>query len=88
MTISNSEIEADISSINPHKRLVAAILERTMFDLFSDCPKLKLEAYNWFFNEPFEDEYFSFQSICEHLDLHLESIRRELLGYLQAKERG
>lgn len=63
-------------------RLLTAILENTVRDIFSSDVKVSLEAYEYLLEDEGEPE-FSFNWICLQLDREPKEVRKNLLKYIQ-----
>ncbi len=77
--------------LEPERRLMAAVLEDAIlcyrrYMAARDTKKKNIfrEAEDWIFDNK-SDWFFSFDSVCEVLDLNPESVRQELLRWKKRK---
>jgi hypothetical protein len=64
----------------PFKKLFTAVLERAVLDL-KDAGEIRQDAIEWISQEKTEDpEIFTFQLLCEVLELNFEQMQRGLLS--------
>lgn len=80
-------IETDVEEENnsnhllPEKRLLTAVLERSLLDLTHADEKIKKDAYLWLVEESNQEdpEFTSLDGICQQLNLNSEEIRNKAL---------
>jgi hypothetical protein len=58
--------------------LLVAILDRAVLDYYSKRDLLRLPAEEWLFTTAEVQSMFSFDWICEHLDLDPEAVRKRV----------
>ena len=74
---SNSSIPKSISSFNPERRLLAAVLQRAITDYLTCDGELKETAETWLYGPDAETaDTFGFSYVCEALDFHQEELRK------------
>ena len=62
----------------PEQELLIAILDRAVLDYCAREGDLHIKAKTWLFEEGSLDDVFSFNSVCEHLNLNPEAIREKI----------
>jgi len=60
------------------KNLLVALLERAVHDFFGNQQDEKVEAREWLFDDAGENDAFSFDWVCMHLDLNSAAVRSQL----------
>jgi hypothetical protein len=75
---SNSDVPA-AGTIIPEKRLLAAVLQRTITDFIGGEGEVQDGARSWLMEDAPSDSPLSFIFICEALDLDHESLRKAIL---------
>jgi hypothetical protein len=83
-----SDIDRDFQQVfgapnmtgTPERRLLLAILERAILDFVGNDPREVQEAEDWLFNSPDAGirSQFSFQWLCEQLDLDHAKIAKKI----------
>jgi len=75
------------ATIDPHKKLLAAVVARSLLDLMSTDAKTFLEAHEWFFDNPRTPlPFFSFVFACEELDFNINEMRKELIRLIDIRK--
>ncbi len=81
---SNSDIPPAGNNV-PEKRLLAAVLQRAITDLLSGEGDVRESARAWLEGEC-TDAPFSFEFICEALDLDVASLRKAIREHAAAPQ--
>ena len=63
---------------NPEHELLIAILDRAVLDFYSTRANLKEPAAEWLFENVDELSLFSFDWVCEQLNLEPEAVRKRI----------
>lgn len=75
--------------ILPEKRLVAAVLDRAVLDLFVGDRLQRASARDWLTNHK-DNTAFTFVWVCQCLDLHVENVTiaivKESIQFMNKKE--
>jgi hypothetical protein len=78
---SNNSVQKGNGGFNPERRLLAAVLQRSITDFLTGDGEVKESAEDWLFGEDDISDAFSFSYICEALDFHkeelLKAVRRQ-----------
>jgi len=83
--ISTEEI-AKASPVTPERRLLSAILNRAVLDFLGNGRDASAKAALWLFDRDSAGDEFSYEWICDNLDLNSERILSELLYQRCIKE--
>lgn len=75
---SNNNVPRNSGSLNPERRLLAAVLQRAITDFLTGDGELRESAREWIFGPDDHTETFGFAFICEALDFHREELRKAI----------
>lgn len=64
----------------PERRLLAAVLQRAVFDYIGAVAEDRQEAAEWFFSNPVNEDEFSFNWICSQLNVDPGMLRNQLVN--------
>lgn len=85
MNLFATESVVDRSRIRPERSLLVAVLERAVFDFVGHKKSAREDAAEWIFGDYDNNEPFSFNWVCSHLDMHPADVLHQIK---QMKPRG
>ena len=75
---SNNSVPRNNGSLNPERRLLAAILQRAITDYLTGDGEIHDSARDWLYGDDDPTETFGFSFICEALDFHKAELRKAI----------
>lgn len=62
----------------PERELLIATLDRAVLDFYGSNEEIKSEAAEWLFEQTDTEGLFSFNWICEHLEIEPQEVRDQI----------